>query len=62
MNITMLGIGNALVIECYNTCFILYKDNEYFLVDGGGGSTILHQLKYAGIDWKNVRNILNKNL
>jgi len=32
------------------------------LVDGGGGSTILHQLKYAGIDWKNVRNILNKNL
>lgn len=57
MNITMLGTGNALVTECYNTCFILQEDNEYFLVDGGGGSTILHQLKYAGIDWKNVRNI-----
>ena len=56
----MLGTGNALVTECYNTCFILQEDNEQFLVDGGG--TILHQLKYAGIDWKNVRNILNKNL
>ena len=57
MNITMLGTGNALVTECYNTCFILQEDNEYFLVDGGGGNTILHQLKHAGIDWKNVRNI-----
>ena len=34
MNITMLGTGNALVTECYNTCFILQEDNEYFLVDG----------------------------
>ena len=57
MNLTMLGTGNALVTECYNTCFILQEDNEYFLVDGGGGSTILHQLKYAGIDWKNVKTI-----
>ena len=57
MNITMLGTGNALVTECYNTCFILQEDNEYFLVDGGGGSTILHQLKHAGIDWKNVKTI-----
>ena len=30
MNITMLGTGNALVTECYNTCFILQEDNEYF--------------------------------
>lgn len=27
------------------------------MVDGGGGNGILHQLKRAGIDWKNVRNI-----
>ena len=27
------------------------------MIDGGGGNTILRQLKYAGIDWKNVRNI-----
>ena len=57
MDITMLGTGNALVTECYNTCFVLHEDNQYFMVDGGGGSTILHQLKYAEIDWRNVRTI-----
>lgn len=57
MNLTMLGTGNALVTECYNTCFVLQEDHQYFMVDGGGGSTILHQLKHAGIDWKNIRTI-----
>ena len=57
MNITMLGTGNALVTECYNTCFVLQENEEYFMVDGGGGSAILHQLKHAGIDWKEVRTI-----
>lgn len=57
MNLTMLGTGNALVTECYNTCFILRENSQYFMIDGGGGSTILHQLKCAGIDWKDVRNI-----
>ncbi len=57
MDITMLGTGNALVTECYNTCFVLHEDNQYFMVDGGGGSTILHQLRHAGIDWKSIRNI-----
>ena len=54
MNLTMLGTGNALVTECYNTCFILQENDQYFMVDGGGGNAILHQLKHAGIDWKNV--------
>lgn len=53
----MLGTGNALVTECYNTCFVLHEDNQYFMIDGGGGSTILHQLKHARIDWKSIRNI-----
>lgn len=57
MNLTMLGTGNALVTECYNTCFVLHEDNQYFMVDGGGGSAILHQLKHAGIDWKHIRSI-----
>ena len=35
MNITMLGTGNALVTECYNTCFVLQENEEYFMVDGG---------------------------
>lgn len=57
MNITMLGTGNALVTECYNTCFVLQENEEYFMVDGGGGSAILHQLKHAGIDWKDQRGL-----
>ena len=34
----MLGTGNALVTECYNTCFVISDGDKNFLVDGGGGS------------------------
>lgn len=57
MKLTMLGTGNALVTECYNTCFMLEDNNELFMVDGGGGSQILKQIKDAGYDWKDVRHI-----
>lgn len=57
MDITMLGTGHAGVTECYNTCFILSRDSELFLVDGGGGNTLLRQLKRAGFDWKNIHEI-----
>lgn len=57
MELTMLGTGNALVTECYNTCFAIKEKEEYFLVDAGGGNGILHQLKYAGIDWKKIHTI-----
>ncbi len=49
MKLTMLGTGNAIVTECYNTCFVMQERMKYFWVDGGGGSTLLRQLKYAGI-------------
>ena len=39
MNITMLGTGNAMVTECYNTCFVLEDGDKHLLVDGGGGNT-----------------------
>ena len=57
MKLTMLGTGNALVTECYNTCFVLEDNGQYFMVDGGGGSAILHQLKHAGYDWMDMRHI-----
>lgn len=57
MKLTMLGTGNALVTECYNTCFVIEEDGQYFMVDGGGGNAILHQLKYAGYDWMDMRHI-----
>ncbi len=53
----MLGTGNALVTECYNTCFIIEDAGQLFMVDGGGGSAILHQLKHAGYDWMDIRHI-----
>ena len=33
----MLGTGNALVTKCYNTCYIFENENDYFMVDAGGG-------------------------
>ena len=57
MKLTMLGTGNALVTECYNTCFMLEDNGQLFLTDGGGGNNILHQIKYAGYDWMDVHHI-----
>mgnify|MGYP000606742981 CR=1 FL=1 len=45
MKLTILGTGNAMVTKCYNTCFAIENDGHYFLVDGGGGNTIMKQLK-----------------
>ena len=57
MDITMLGTGNAMVTECYNTCFVLRDGDKHLLVDGGGGNTLLAQLKHAGFDWMDMREI-----
>lgn len=57
MNITMLGTGNAAVTECYNTCFVLTEGEKHLLVDGGGGNTLLSQLKKAGFAWQDMREI-----
>lgn len=57
MKITMLGTGNATVTECYNTCFVIEDNNEYMLVDGGGGNGILQQLKKASLRWQDMRTI-----
>lgn len=57
MKLTMLGTGNALVTECYNTCFLIEDRGKLFMVDGGGGNTILRQIKYTGYNWMDVRHI-----
>ena len=45
MKLTILGTGNAKVTKCYNTCFVLNKDKEYFIKTSGAGKTILKQLE-----------------
>lgn len=57
MKMIVLGTGNAVVTKCYNTCFALTEGEEIFLVDGGGGNTILARLKEAGLDWKNISTV-----
>lgn len=57
MKLTMLGTGHAAVTLCYNTCFVLEENQEYFLVDGGGGNTLLRQLERAHIDLKDIHTI-----
>ena len=57
MKLTMLGTGNALVAECYNTCFLIEDNGRLFMTDGGGGNTILRQIRHAGYDWKDIRHI-----
>ena len=57
MKITMLGTGNALVTECYNTCFIMSDNGKNFMVDGGGGNQIFTQLKHSGFELKNIHDV-----
>jgi Metal-dependent hydrolases of the beta-lactamase superfamily III len=52
----VLGTGNAMATRCYNTCFALHDQDEYFLVDGGGGNGILVQMDRAGIPFGKVRH------
>ena len=57
MNLTMLGTGHALVTECYNTCFVITDEDKRLLVDGGGGNTILRQLKIKNIGLSEIHDI-----
>jgi len=53
----MLGTGNAMVTKCYNTCFAIEDNKEYFLVDTGGGNGILAQLEKAEIKMNQIHHI-----
>ena len=53
----MLGTGNALVTQCYNTCFVLDTPTTRLLVDAGGGNGILTQLRKAGIAIADIHHL-----
>lgn len=55
--INMLGTGSAMVTKCYNTCFTISNNDEYFLVDCGGGNTILTNLEKSGITINKIHNM-----
>lgn len=55
--IIVLGTGHATVKKCYNTCFALKKENEYLLVDAGGGNQILSRLDQANIPLTSIHHL-----
>ena len=57
MKLHILGTGNGGALKCYNTCFAIENNEEYLLVDGGGGNQILSQLQFANIDVNKIHNV-----
>lgn len=53
----ILGTGNAMVTNCYNTCFAIENKGQFLLVDAGGGNGILKQLKEAKIAMESISTI-----
>ena len=53
----VLGTGNAMVTEVYNTCFVLENDRGLLMVDAGGGNGILRQMKDAGLSFSRVHDL-----
>ena len=56
-SINILGTGSAMVTKCYNTCFTLSNGQEHFLVDTGGGNTILTNLEKLEIDLNKIHHV-----
>lgn len=56
--LVMLGTGHAMVTKCYNTCFALKNNNEYLMVDAGGGNGIMAQLEKAEIPYTDIHHMI----
>ena len=57
MELTMLGTGHAVVTKCYNTCFTISENGQYFLTDAGGGNGILRILEEEKIPLTGIHDI-----
>lgn len=55
--LTILGTGSAMVTKCYNTCFTISNNDEHFLVDAGGGNTILVNLEKSNINIDKIKHM-----
>lgn len=53
----VFGTGNAQAINLYNTCFALRDDDEYFMVDAGGGNGILKILDNMKVPLTSIHHI-----
>ncbi len=57
MEIKLLGTGDGVALNCYNTCFVMKEKDTYFLVDAGGGNGVLKQLKDLNINITEISDI-----
>lgn len=55
--LTMLGTGHATVTRCYNTCFLLHENEDYFMVDAGGGNRILGILEEEEVEITKIHDL-----
>ena len=53
----VFGTGNAQATRCYNTCFAIRDEEEYFLVDAGGGNGILTILEDMEVPLTQIHHI-----
>lgn len=53
----VFGTGNAAVTRCYNTCFAIRSQNQYFMVDAGGGNGILGILEDMNVPLSSIHHI-----
>ena len=53
----VFGTGHAAVTRCYNTCFAVEKDGEFFMTDAGGGNGILRILQDMNVDMTHIHHI-----
>ena len=52
----VLGTGAGDATKCYNTCFAIKDEKEYFFVDAGGGNQILSIFEQKGIEISKIKN------
>ena len=55
--LVMLGVGNGITENLYNTCFVVQNDIGNFLVDTGGSVQLITRLKQAGVNYKDIYHI-----
>ena len=53
----VFGTGNAAVTRCYNTCFAINDNDDYFMVDAGGGNGILRILEDMQVPLNRIHHI-----
>ena len=55
--IIMLGTGNGVAMDLYNTCFVIQNEIGNFLVDTGGSIELIKRLNQVNIDYKTIHHI-----